>query len=117
MKFDDKTHLDYFKVGKVFRFQNVISALIPNGANDKFEKYSHDRNVTMYIDSINASHVYDYLGPKSDMEKACGRTLLFPAGSEFLVCKVEKKEDMTNIYLRNICLGLSRSHTILWTDE
>ena len=54
-------------------------------------KYSQDVNVTFYINSINGALIYDYLGFKSFVENEAGRTVLFPSGSEFLICKVVKK--------------------------
>ena len=94
-----------------------MSAHIPLGNVDQMEKYSKDKNVTFYINSVNGAQIYDYLGHKSFTEKETGRTVLFQSGSEFIVCKVEEKNGMTNIYLRNVQLGLSQGQTILWTDE
>ena len=77
-----------------------------------------------YINSINGVYVYDYLGHKSYTEYHTGNTVLFPSGSEFLVCKVTEEEDplekgkmLTAIYLRNVCLGMSKNQTFLWTDN
>lgn len=81
-------------------------------------KYSsQDQNVTFYINSVNGVYIYDYLGHKSFVQEETGGTVLFKSGEEFLVCKVEKKAGMTNIYLRNVTLGLSQQQTVLWTDN
>lgn len=80
-----------------------------------------ERNVTFYIYSINGALIYNYLGNRSAVEKESGRTVLFPSGSEFLVCKVEMEGQGANaqykIYLRNITLGLTQNQLILWTDD
>ena len=47
----------------------------------------------MYITSIYGSFIYDYLGHKSFTEKNTGDTVLFPSGSEFIVCKVAKEKN------------------------
>lgn len=112
--------IEYYKPGKIFRFQNIISAWIPKTSNDlQAELYNDDsRNVTFYIYSTNGAQIYNYLGNYSYQEKGTGRTVLFNSGSEFLVCKVEKDGDEKyNIYLRNITLGFTNNQTILWTDD
>lgn len=85
--------IEYYKPGKVFRFQNIISAWIPlkdKKRNEYFEqKYSTaGQNVKFYITSTNGSLVHDYIGHKTVMDKENGNTVLFPSGSEFLVCRV-----------------------------
>lgn len=52
------------------------------------DKYKN-RNVTFHITSVNGALIYDYLGNLTVKEKETGRTVLFPSGSEFLICKVE----------------------------
>lgn len=77
----------------------------------------------MYITSIYGSYIYDYLGHKSFTEKNTGDTVLFPSGSEFIVCKVAKEKNQLTgkeidaVYLRNINLGLCQGETFLWTDN
>ena len=78
--------------------------------------------MTFHIKSLNGAYIYDYLGHQSFTEKETGKTVLFPSGSEFLICKVVKEEKENgktehHIYMRNICLGMSMQQTILWTDE
>ena len=91
----------------MFRFQNITSASILKGLNDKMPKYSKDSNVTFHIHSTNGVQIYDYLGNKSYVENQSGRTVLFPSGSEFIICKVDKDDQgMTHIYLRNVSLGM-----------
>lgn len=60
------------------------------------------------------------------LESETGQHILFEAGSEFVVCKVEQTNDVidgnksatvTNIYLRNVQLGLSSQTTMLQTDD
>lgn len=46
--------------------------------------------------STNGSHVYEYLGNKSLIFKKTANTILFPSGSEFLICKVSKNVDAKN---------------------
>lgn len=73
--------------------------------------------------STNGSYIYDYIGYKSFTYEQMGCTVLFPSGSEFLICKVSHQNDAntgqqkTDIYLRNVCLGLSRGETFLWIDD
>ena len=40
-------------MGKIFRFQNIISAWIKKDpSDDNMKKYSKDQNVTFYINSL-----------------------------------------------------------------
>lgn len=43
--------------------------------------------------------------------------VLFNSGTEFLVCKVEQKGNIKHVYVRNINLGFSNQHTVLWVDD
>jgi hypothetical protein len=73
--------------------------------------------------SVNGAFVNEYLGYGSFADEETANTILFPSGSEFLVCRVtEEKSPVTAqplkaIYLRNIVLGLTESQTFLWTDS
>lgn len=60
---------------------------------------------------------FELLGKNSFVQNEAGRTVLFASGQEFLICKVERLDKMTNIYLRNVTLGFSNSQTYIWTDE
>ena len=57
------------------------------------------------------------MGVKSKTEKEEAKTVLFPSGCEFLVCKVEKLDNgkIMHVYVREICLGLS--NPVVWLDE
>ena len=61
-----------------------------------------------HIYSVNGVKVTEFLGYKSFTEAETGKTVLFPSGTEFLVCKVETtqesegKNKVTHIYLRNL---------------
>ena len=104
--------INYFKVGKVFRFQNMISAQIDG---DNF--FVKSPNVVYHIHSVNGIKAVDFIGAKSILAYEKGKIVLFPAGSEFLVCKVEQIGDQKHIYLRNVQLGLSEQTTVMWTDD
>ena len=66
----NQIELDYYKPGKVFRFQNILSAWIPKERNDKdAAKYNKNRNVTFHIYSVNGVQIYNYLGDRSYNEK------------------------------------------------
>jgi hypothetical protein len=45
------------------------------------------------------------------------RTIMFPSGTEWMVCKKVKKGKVTEIYLREVELGLGQSKTAIWCDE
>ena len=68
-------------------------------------------NVIFHIYSLTGVRVIDFLGYRGPHEMETGRAILFEAGSEFMVCKVdiakETREDgtaavVTHIYLRNV---------------
>ena len=42
--------------------------------------------------------------------------ILFPSGTEFLVCKREQVGMSLHIYIREICLGFSKN-VLLWCDD
>ena len=110
--------LSYYRVGKLFRFQNIISATI-DGKGDP-SKYSEGTNVHFHIYSQGGGRcVQQFLGAGSGVESATGHTILFPSGCEFLVCKREedKAAGLTHIYLREVSLGLSKRSAFLLDDE
>ena len=53
VKLTKKNELEYYKPGKVFRFQNILSAWIPKETNDRDAARYSTRNVTFYIYSVN----------------------------------------------------------------
>lgn len=78
--------LAYYQVGKVMRFQNIISASI-DGKTDS-ANYEKGSNVHLHIYSQGGGRcVQQFLGAGSDVEAATGHTILFPSGTEFIVCK------------------------------
>ena len=43
-------------------------------------------------------------------------TVLFKSGREFLVCKIEQKDDILHVYIRQIELGWGQN-VVFWVDE
>lgn len=110
--------LAYYQVGKVFRFQNIISANI-DGKGDP-SQYDQNANVHFHIYSQGGGRcVQQFLGAGSGVESATGHTILFPSGCEFLICKREEDNDqeVTHIYLREVSIGLSKQSALIVDEE
>ena len=103
-------------MGKIFRFQNIVSATV--GDESKDTQYDSEANVYFHIYSINGRCVRQFMEPESGFEVACANTILFPSGSEFLVCKRtdDAVSGITHIYLREIQLGFAKN-TVLWLSD
>ena len=111
---ENENELAYYQVGKVYRNQNIISANI--GDEEKNPNEPSKYNVCFHIYSIGGKSVSQFLIPGSAIMKATINTIIFPSGSEFLVCKREQVLDVTHIYIREVTLGLSRN-AVMWIDE
>ena len=77
-----------------------------------------DYNIVFHIYSVEGRMINAFLGFQSLVDIYAGKTVLFPSGSEFMVCKVDLKDNVKHIYLRNIPLGLKNEATVVfWVDE
>lgn len=61
--------INYYKLGKVFRFQNITSATIGLPDEPENVQYRKDANVTFHIYSTQGRQVFSFLGSKSFAEK------------------------------------------------
>lgn len=112
-----QAELNYYKIGKVFRFQNVVSAQKESERNDVVSARSEPYNVVFHIHGSDAKRVESYLGLQTIVHKKEKGTILFPSGTEFLVCKVEKVQGVANIYIRQINLGLTSGRSVLLIND
>jgi len=109
-----ESELAYYQPGKIFRFQNIINATA--GELEAPQEGEEQPNVIYHIYSVSGRRVAPFLIPESPLDEKCKNTVLFAGGSSFLVCKREDIDGVAHIYLREVCLGLSRN-VIVWVDE
>lgn len=112
----NQTELNYYQVGKVFMIQNIMQADCRVGPNDQGIENDWNMNVVFHIYSTEGRAIGNYLGFGTHLDKAAGGTILFPSGSQFLVCKRENVGNKINIYLRQVHLSLGHS-VVLWADN
>jgi len=62
IKITNQNELDYYQIGKIFRFKNIISA---NISLDKMNDYKDGTNVVFHIYSTQGKQVREFLDPGS----------------------------------------------------
>lgn len=118
LKVTNEVELNYYQIGKVFRFQNVISATLAKKADpEEVEDNRFDgANLVFLIHALNAKPARYFLPHDSPTEAIDFRTVLFRSGTEFLVCKREQRGSVLHVYLREVNLGLGKN-VVLWCDD
>lgn len=112
----NKLERDYYQIGKIFRFQNIISAKTDKSLKGVVDTDQDEQTVFFHIYSNSGKKVTEFLDYNSILYRMLGNVILFASGSEFLVCKREIIGEALHIYLREICLGFSKS-VVLWCDD
>lgn len=84
--------------------------------DDAAVSQNKNMNATFHIYSTEGRSISTYIGFNTPLDQATGKTILFPSGSQFLVCKREIVENQLHIYLRQVNLGLGHS-IMFWADE
>ena len=91
--------MKYYQVGKIFRFQNIISATIcsPSSLKDAHadDESSDDENglrkhnLCFYIRSLSGRLIKDFYPQFScpEIKEHIKNIVLFRSGTEFMVCK------------------------------
>ena len=129
----DKKELDYYQPGKVFRNKNITSSykvdtheLIQRREGTEELNNNVQAGSTLvyfYIYSQLGKFINNFFPPKyleenQDMEQ----TIVFMAGTEFLVCKREEQYDyktdsiILHIYLREVQIGFGEQ-IFLWCED
>lgn len=104
---------DYYQPGKIFKYRNITSSVKFNPEeNESIEKFRRDHHNFCF-------HIFSKAGVITDTFQTHDRrdgTVLFRAGSEFMVCKREERDGITHIYIREVQLGFGQN-VLFWLDH
>ena len=66
--------------------------------------YAQNTNVAFHIHYNNGKSISEYFDNDSECDRAAKHIIMFPSGTEFLVCKNDgvSKDGVLNIYLREV---------------
>ena len=102
----DAAELSRYEIGSLVSWIQFSSSTdSPNPPS-----YFKNRNTYFYIYSLNGRSIKEFSNFPDENE------VLFPPFSTFLVCKKIVKKGLTEIYLRQMDIGLNKN-TILWVDD
>jgi len=120
VKIENQRELEYYQPGKVFRFKNIISAYTKE--HEVTAEEDGDVNVVFHIYSASGVDVREYVpagdglnvaGKEPSLARATCGTILFKPDCEFIVCNKKSDGNITNIYIREINLGLSKNVVLI----
>ena len=130
----DTNELDNYIPGNVFRMKNIASAykvedhtkIVYQESDmqlDEGQEQGGGVTVYFFIYSQMGKFINDFFPPKLASEIKFEDTIVFMAGTEFLVCKHEKVYDEKmgktthHIYLREIQIGFGENNILICDDK